>query len=70
MGSDKEDKERLRDLLEDATVDSNDEDEAFWGLKAHDTITMGWHLEAIKELIMEFESGYEANGIPLEVRVT
>ena len=26
------DKERLRDLLWDATADSNDEDEEFWGL--------------------------------------
>ena len=26
------DKERLRDLLLDATADSNDEDEEFWGL--------------------------------------
>ena len=44
-------------------------DEAFWGLQSPDSVTMAFHLEAIKELIKEYETGMEASLIPGEVRV-
>lgn len=44
-------------------------DESWYGLNARDSVSAMWHYEAIKELIEEYESGYDANLIPEEVRV-
>ena len=44
-------------------------DESWHGLNAEDSVSAMWHYEAIKELMAEYEVGFEANLIPEEMRV-
>jgi hypothetical protein len=44
-------------------------DEAFWGLKATDSVQAMLHIEVIKELVFECEESLKADLMPAEMVV-